>query len=129
MSLWCLMAAPLIFSGDMTRLDEFTLNILCNAEVIAVDQDPRGRQAQIVSQSDEHLILAKPLEDDSLAVGLFNLGPLEAELAVTWSALGLEGRRRVRDLWRQKDVGWFEKRFSTRLPRHGVSLVRIFAAE
>ena len=44
MSMWSLMAAPLIFSGDMTRLDDFTLNILCNHEVIAVNQDPLGSQ-------------------------------------------------------------------------------------
>ena len=47
MSMWCLMAAPLIFSGDMAKLDEFTLNVLCNAEVIDVDQDPLGKQARI----------------------------------------------------------------------------------
>ena len=48
MSFWSLMAAPLVFSGDMTRLDDFTLNVLCNAEVIGVDQDPLGRQARMV---------------------------------------------------------------------------------
>ncbi len=51
MSMWSLMAAPLIFSGDMTKLDAFTLNVLCNAEVIAVDQDPLGKQAKILRQT------------------------------------------------------------------------------
>ena len=68
MSMWSLMAAPLFFSGDMAKLDEFTLNILCNSEVIDVNQDALGRQAKPVVMDDETLLLAKPLEDGSLAV-------------------------------------------------------------
>ncbi len=65
-SLWALMAAPLIFSGDMQQLDAFTLNVLCNAEVIDVDQDPLGKQARIVRKTPDEYILAKPMEDGSL---------------------------------------------------------------
>ena len=57
MSMWSLMAAPLLFSGDMTMLDKFTLNVLCNAEIIDVDQDSLGKQAEIVRKTDEELIL------------------------------------------------------------------------
>jgi alpha-galactosidase len=128
MSMWCLMAAPLFFSGDMQMLDEFTLNILCNAEVIAVDQDPLGRQARPLHPDDETLILAKPMEDGSTVVGLFNLGEVAREIAVEWSLLGVEGPQRVRDLWRQKDIGAFENRFSRRVSRHGVMLLRFYPA-
>ena len=127
MSMWCLMAAPLIFSGDMARLDDFTLNVLCNAEVIDIDQDPLGRQARIVAQTDETLILAKPLEDGSLAVGLFNLAEIEQRIAVRWTDLGLEGGRVVRDLWRQRDLGRFDEQYEALVGRHGVMLVRIKA--
>lgn len=127
MSMWCLMAAPLIFSGDMEKLDPFTLNILCNAEVIAVDQDPLGKQARIVRRNEEELVLAKPLQDGSLAVGLFNLGEFEREISVSWAELGISGPRTVRDLWRQKDIGASEKTWSARVGRHGVSLVRLSA--
>ena len=108
MSMWCLMAAPLIFSGDMTKLDDFTLNVLCNAEVIEVDQDPLGRQAKIISPTIEPeplagptkpglpvapppttLILAKPMEDGSLAVGLFNLASAAQMIAIGWKDLGI----------------------------------------
>ena len=65
MSMWCLMAAPLIFSGDMAQLDPFTLNVLCNAEVIDVDQDALGRQARIVRKTPSDFILLKDLEDGS----------------------------------------------------------------
>ncbi|MBN1422134.1 MAG: NPCBM/NEW2 domain-containing protein [Planctomycetes bacterium] len=125
MSMWCLMAAPLVYSGDIRRLDEFTLNILCNAEVIDIDQDPLGRQATIVRRTEDSLVMAKPLEDGSVAVGLFGLGELEGEVAVAWADLGLEGPRRVRDLWRQRDLGEFETGYAARIPRHGVMLIRV----
>lgn len=115
----------LIFSGDMTKLDEFTLNVLCNAEVIQVDQDPLGRQARVVSQDEQGLVLAKPLEDGSVAVGLLNLGQRPRPMAVSWEQLKLSGPRQVRDLWRQKDLGSFERSFEATVNRHGVSLVRL----
>ncbi|HBE40923.1 MAG TPA: alpha-galactosidase [Bacteroidales bacterium] len=71
MSMWSLMAAPLIYGGEMARLDTFTLNILCNHEVIDVNQDVLGKQAKIVRAAKEELIMAKELEDGSVAVGLF----------------------------------------------------------
>lgn len=126
MSMWCLMAAPLIYSGDITRLNAFTLNILCNTEVIAVDQDPLGRQARPVVQTDEALVLSKPMADGSLAVGLFNLGEVEREMAVTWKQLDLEGPCRARDLWRQKDLGEADGRYAAKVNRHGVMLVRLW---
>jgi alpha-galactosidase len=126
MSMWSLMAAPLFYSGDMGRLDEFTLNVLCNAEVIDVNQDPLGRQARIVRQSEEELVLAKPMEDGSLAIGLFNLAENGRSVSVTWKELGLKGRQRSRDLWRQTDLGSSDGEFTATLPKHGVSMVRLF---
>jgi alpha-galactosidase len=126
MSLWCLMAAPLIFSGDMTKLDEFTLGVLCNAEVIEVDQDPLGRQGRPVVRDDATLVLAKPLEDGSLAVGLFNLDEVARPIAVSWSQLELKGPQRARDLWRQKDLGVFDGQYTAPVARHGVVLLRLW---
>jgi alpha-galactosidase len=125
MSMWSLMAAPLIFSGDMARLDPFTLNVLCNAEVIDVDQDALGRQARIIRQTPGEFILLKDLEDGSKALGLFNLGEAEATISASWSDLGLSGKQQVRDLWRQKDLPAAEEKFQTVVPRHGVMLVKL----
>ncbi len=125
MSLWSLMAAPLIFSGDMAKLDPFTLNVLCNHEVIAVDQDPLGKQARIVRQSDREFILIKELQDGSRALGLFNLGRAPATISVSWPELGLSGVQRVRDVWRQRPIGEADQRWSAEVPRHGVMLVRL----
>jgi alpha-galactosidase len=127
MSMWCLMASPLIYSGEMSMLDEFTLNVLTNTEVIAVDQDALGKQARIVRQTGDEFILAKPLEDGSLAVGLFNLSEPARQMRVSWKELELAGRRSVRDLWRQKDLGSAEGDYATQVTRHGVALVRFSA--
>jgi len=125
MSMWCLMAAPLFFSGDMALLDDFTLGILCSPEVIEIDQDPLGKQARPLAQDDLTLILAKPLADGSLAVGLFNMAETPQEMAMDWSLLGVKGKQAIRDLWRQKDLGVFTDRFATTVPRHGVALLRL----
>ncbi len=71
------------------------------------------------------LIFAKPLEDGSLAVGLFNVGPGAEKITVTWKDLGLAGKRIVRDLWRQQDLGTYDNAFTRSVPSHGVVLVRI----
>jgi alpha-galactosidase len=125
MSMWSLMAAPLIFSGDMAKLDAFTLNVLCNAEVIEVNQDPLGRQAKILRETRKELVLVKELENGSRAIGLFNLAPQPARLKVTWAELGLDGPQQVRDVWRQKDLSKARDNFSIEVPRHGVAFVRL----
>lgn len=126
-TLWCLVAAPLIFSGDMTRLDEFTLGLLCNDEVIAVDQDPLGIPGRRVRKDGDLEVWAKEMEDGSKAVGLFNRGEFEADVQVRWADLGIQGKHAVRDLWRQKNLGSADGEFTCRVPRHGVRLVRFLA--
>lgn len=126
MSLWCLMASPLFFSGDMGKLDEFTTNVLCNPEVIEVDQDPLGQCARVVPLAEETFLMVKDMEDGSKAVGLCNRGEMETTVQAKWTDLGIKGRQRVRDLWRQKDLGTFEKVFEAKVPRRGVVLIRLW---
>jgi alpha-galactosidase len=126
MSLWCLMAAPLFYSGDMNRLDELTLNVLCNPEVIEVDQDALGQCARLVRLSDATFALVKDMEDGSKAVGLFNQGELATPCSVTWSTLGLTQPRRARDLWRHQDLGHQTTEINVQLARRGCSLLRVW---
>jgi len=65
------------------------------------------------------------MEDGSLAVGLFNRGESDTEIAALWTDLGIRGPQKVRDLWRQQDLGVMKDKFSTKVGRHGVVLVRI----
>jgi alpha-galactosidase len=128
-SLWCLLCSPLLIGCDMTQLDTFTLNLLTNDEVLEVNQDPLGKQARRVAREGSLEVWAKTMEDGSVAAGLFNRDETPKTVTAKWSDLGLSGKARVRDLWRQKDLGTFDSRFETEVPRHGVVLVRLFPAQ
>lgn len=125
MSLWCLMSAPLLLGCDLEQLDEFTLGLLTNDEVLDIDQDSLCRQATRVAGRGDSIVYAKPLEDGSLAVGLFNRGDAAATITVSWRELGINGPQRVRDLWRQKDLGTFSEKFDAVVSRHGVVLITV----
>jgi alpha-galactosidase len=118
-------AAPLIFSGDMTRLDEFTLSLLTNDEVIDVDQDPLGKPGRRLTKTGETEVWLKEMEDGSKSVGLFNRGDASTVVKADWSDLGISGGQTVRDLWRQKDLGVHRGFYQAEVPRHGVFLVSL----
>ncbi|MCE5341852.1 MAG: NPCBM/NEW2 domain-containing protein [Planctomycetaceae bacterium] len=123
-SLWCLLASPLLIGGDMNSLDDFTFSLLSNDEVIAVSQDLLGRQARQLWQGDEQ-VWVKDMQDGSKAVGLFNLAAAEKNVSFSLADIGLSGKCKVRDLWRQKNIGTMQKEFTAKVPAHGVVLIRI----
>ena len=123
-----LLSAPLLIGCDMTQLDEFTLSLLTNDEVIDVSQDALGTQAGRVSKDEDAEVWAKDLQDGGKAIGLFNRGDEEAKVTADFSKLGVNGAQRVRDLWRQKDLGEFADKFAANVPPHGVVLVKIMTA-
>jgi alpha-galactosidase len=124
-SLWSLVAAPLILSGDITRLDDFTLALLTNDEIIDVDQDPLGKPGYRVAKEGDLEVWLRKLEDGSRAVGLFNRGDKEARVTARWADLGITGEQNVRDLWRQKDMGSYRDSFTATVGRHGVFMVKM----
>jgi len=129
-SAWCLQSVPLLLGNDLTKLDDFTLSLLTNDEVLAVNQDPLGKQATVVSKMDSCGVLAKDLEDGSKAAGLFNVtDSITRKLTVKWSELGISGKYIVRDLWRQKDIGIFDNEFSADVKPHGVVMVSLRKAK
>jgi alpha-galactosidase len=128
-SLWCLLDSPLLIGCDMTQLDDFTLSLLTNDEVLEVSQDPLGKQAARIAKNGDLEVWAKDMEDGSKAVGLFNRGKAETKVAANWSDLGLTGKQKVRNLWSQKDLGNFKEKFEASVPKHGAVLVRIWPAK
>jgi alpha-galactosidase len=125
MSLWCLMASPLFYSGDMTKLDKFTLNILCNPEVIAVDQDELGECARVIYQPDSCFLMVKNLANGSKAVGLFNRGIKPVKVTARWNELKIKGAQTIHDLWREKRLGVYFNKYSAMVPARGVVMVKI----
>lgn len=125
MSLWSLLASPLIYSGDMSKLDPFTINVLCNPEVIEVNQDILGESGMVINKPDSCFLMVKNLADGSKAVGLFNRGKNSADVDVDWADLGISGKYTVRDLWRQKNRGVYKQQYKVQVPAQGVVMVKI----
>jgi hypothetical protein len=124
-SLWSLLSAPLLIGCDLSQLDAFTLNLLTNDEVIAVNQDPLGKQATQAKANESYEIWVKDLEDGSKAVGLFNLTEQPLNVPVDLKDLKLKGRWNIRDLWRQTDLGAVEQHFEMNVLPHGVMLIKV----
>lgn len=129
-SYWTLLCAPMLLGCDLAKLDEFTRRLLTNDEVIEIHQDPLGRQASRVWKSGAVEVWSKDLEDGSIAVGLFNRGLVPETVTLDFGWLQVEGKFRIRDVWRQEDQGIFcptcGTSFSTELLGHGVRLVRLY---
>ncbi|MGO8689797.1 MAG: NPCBM/NEW2 domain-containing protein [Thermoguttaceae bacterium] len=131
-SLWCLLAAPLLMSCDLSVMDRFTQALVTNSEVLAVDQDPLGRPAGRVKRDGPREVWARPLADGTLAVGLFNRENFAVTVRIDWPELKLSGPPPangypVRDLWQQKDLGRIAGGYETTVARHGAVLLKIGA--
>lgn len=125
MSLWVLLAAPLLAGNDLTHMSAETIALLTNREVIAVDQDPAGKQGDRVSAEGPMEIWARPLADGSKAVGLFNRHHAPMGIQLDFQQIGISGRAQVRDVWVRKDLGTVESPFHATVPAHGVILLRL----
>jgi alpha-galactosidase len=125
MSLWCILAAPLLAGNDIRDMKQNVVDILMNKEVIAVDQDKLGKQGIRVSKDGTAEVWAKPLADGGYAVGLFNRGGDTAKVSAKWSDLGIKGSHKVRDLWKHQDLGKVADEYAANVPSHGVVMVRI----
>lgn len=124
-SLWTLLAAPLLIGCDMTQMDDFTKALLTNTEVINVNQDPLGRAARRVAKQGRTEVWARPLYDGTMAVGLFNRSTDSAKVTVRWKDLGLSGRQPVRNLWLRKAEGIFRDDFTATVPTHGCVFLKV----
>jgi alpha-galactosidase len=126
-TLWSILASPMLLGCDMAMLDPFTLSLLCNNEVLDVNQDPLGIKGTVFAKGEGHVVYVKPLEDGSVAVALFNLGDQERTMGFTPHKIGLYGEQTVRDLWRQQDVGKVtaKERWETTVQPHGCAFYRL----
>ncbi|MBR4170899.1 MAG: NPCBM/NEW2 domain-containing protein [Kiritimatiellae bacterium] len=125
-SLWCIFCSPLLIGCDMTQLDEFTLNLLTNDEVLETNQDPLGNAASRIYRDEEFEIWTKRMSDGSTVACLVNRSYEEVPAKFNFADAGLSGRFRLRDLWRQQDIGVSEDAYQTTLLAHACSLIRLF---
>src|SRR5499427_9189403 len=124
-SLWSMLAAPLLAGNDLRSMSPAILSILTNREVIAVDQDKDGKQGKSVWKSGDQEIWVRPLSGGAAAVALFNRSNEAAKIAVRWADIGVSGTAHLRDLWLHQDIGWQGPEYSATVPGHGVVLLRV----
>ena len=130
MTLWCIARSPLMHGGDMTKTDDFTLSLLTNDEVLAVNQ--RSSNNRQLFRTDDDLIawVADVPDSASKYLAVFNTRDGDpADIPVKLADTGLTGKVRVRDLWKKQDIGLFENEFSSATPAHGSRLFRLTAVK
>ncbi|MCW3081131.1 NPCBM/NEW2 domain-containing protein [Segetibacter sp.] len=139
-SLFSLLAAPLLIGCPIEQLDAFTLNLLTNDEVIAVNQDPLGKAGRLMYEENGVQVWLKQLEDGAYAAGLFNIDEYgktpqsyfrwgdepKRSFVFDFAKAGLKGNMKLRDVWRQKDLGDFKGSFKTSISHHGVVMLKLF---
>ena len=126
MSLWSILAAPLLAGNDLRNMAPAIQEILTNREVIAINQDKDGKQGRRITKLGEQEVWARPLFDGGQAIGLFNRGGAPVEITVKWSDLGLKSApTRARDLWAHSDLKLDGAQYSVMVPAHGVVMLRI----
>jgi alpha-galactosidase len=125
LNLWAVLAAPLMLGNDVRIMTRETLATLTNEEVIAIDQDPLGKQGKRVSQNGTTEVWARPLADGSTAAAFFNRGDQSAAVAVSWQQLGIDGPRRMRDLWWHQNLGMANGRYVVFLTPHTSLLLKM----
>jgi alpha-galactosidase len=128
-SMWAMLAAPLMAGNDLRSMSPETRDMLTNADVIAIDQDPLGKQATRVRDDGDQEVWARPLADGGEAVALLNRGKAPAQIAVNWAEAGPKaGASKLRDLWTHKDQPAQTDGFSATVPPHDVVMIRIYPA-
>ncbi|MFI7400751.1 NPCBM/NEW2 domain-containing protein [Streptomyces sp. NPDC049541] len=127
-SMWSIMAAPLLIGSDLRRASQATFDILDNKEVVAVDQDPLGKQGTVVSSQGGRWVVAKEMKDGSRAVALFNESGTAQHISTTARAVGLPAADAytLRDLWQHRSYNTAGT-ISATVPAHGTVLVRVMA--
>jgi alpha-galactosidase len=142
-SMFSLLTAPMLIGCPIEQLDDFTLNLLTNDEVIEINQDPLGKPARLIADENGLQIWVKSLEDGSFAVGLFNTGDFgktpqsyfhwgtETPKSFTFdfAKAGLKGNYKLRDVWRQKELGTFNGTFKTEIRHHGVVMLKMVSVK
>lgn len=126
MSLWSILASPLLAANDVTTMDDLTKSILLNKDVIAVNQDPLGVPGWRVKKLDQIEVWKRPLKGGDIAVVFVNLDEVPRDIDVSWSQLNIDGPRQVTDLWEHRSLGEKDEALMFKaIPSHGVVFVRL----
>lgn len=128
--MWCIMASPLLIGCNVSTLDNTTLALLKNTELIALNQDPLCLQAYVVQHKGDTYVLTKDIEvlnGNVRAVALYNPSDAAVDMSIKFADLDLGGTVKVRDLFAKKDLEDMTEQLSARVPAHGTRIYRLEA--
>ena len=124
MTLWCIFPSPLMIGGELPSADDWTISLLTNPEVLAVDQHSKGNRP-VISTEKTVIWLADSSTNDGQYIAIFNISPSETALRYEWKELGLSSNAyQLRDLWQHKDLGSADS-LTVTLPPHASVLYRL----
>lgn len=132
MAMWCMLSSPLLIGCDLREISDETVALLSHPELLALNQDPLGLQATVVSRSGECYVLVKDVEtlnSTTRAIAFYNSSDREAVISVDFFDIDLGGDVKVRDITARKELGTFADRFSATVPAHGTRVYRLEGAE
>ena len=122
-SLWALLAANMLIGCDISQMDDFTVSLLCNHEVNAVNQDILGKRADRILKDGDIEVWTRPLVDGTHAVGIFNVGEKDLDVDLIQYVSTDNNAQLIRDLWRQKNLSPSETKCT--IPSHGCRLLKV----
>jgi alpha-galactosidase len=127
MSLWALMPSPLMLGGHQPDNDAWTLSLITNPDMLAINQDPLGKPGRRLFQRDRTEVWVRDLKDGGKAVGIFNRGEADATVALNPSKAGLleGGPYQIKNVWTGATMGVLEAEVSVPTPKHGAVLLRL----
>jgi alpha-galactosidase len=125
MTLWAILAAPLLAGNDLSKMTDDTKAILLNKSVIAVDQDKLGKQGYRVSEVGPLEIWEKPLSGGAKAVALFNRGESASPITLELKSVGFGVGAKLHDLWAGKDVMATGGSYTVQVPAHGAAVLKV----
>jgi alpha-galactosidase len=125
MSLWAILAAPLLAGNDLRSMSPEILSILTNREVIDVDQDKLGKQGKQAWKSGDQEVWTRSLAGGSQAVAMFNRATEPATIKIKWADLNLNGTWKAQELWTHQNVQLTVPDYSVTIPGHGVVMLRL----
>ena len=124
MTMWSIMAAPIMISSDVRNMSNETKELYLNKDMIAINQDSLGVQGHRISDKDGKQVWTKPLQNGDIAVALLNNNSSTQTVECNFADIGVEGEVEVRDAWKKKDLGALSH-VSVELPAHGSALLRL----
>ncbi|MBQ7742798.1 MAG: putative Ig domain-containing protein [Bacteroidaceae bacterium] len=122
-TLWTLVSSNMLIGCDIAQMDDFTLGLLCNNEVNAINQDLLGKQADRVLKEGDIEVWRRPLADGAIAVGVFNVGDEDQQVDMKSLLYGQKPTITIRDLWRQKNLSPSE--LNCIIPMHGCRFLKV----